>query len=83
MPFYRKRPVEVHAFQLGKDKPPRWYADAIESGHIQDEGEEIVISTLEGKMRASRGYYVIRGFAGELYGCRGDIFEQTYQQVSR
>ena len=38
----------------------------------------MVIHTLEGEMKVSRGDYVIRGVQGEFYPCRGDIFEATY-----
>lgn len=38
----------------------------------------MVIHTLEGEMKVSRGDYVIRGVQGEFYPCRGDIFDATY-----
>lgn len=38
----------------------------------------MVIHTLEGEMKVSRGDYVIKGVQGEFYPCRGDIFEATY-----
>ena len=38
----------------------------------------MVIHTLEGEMKVSRGDYVIRGVQGEFYPCRGDIFKMTY-----
>jgi len=36
------------------------------------------IETLEGVMLASVGDYVICGVQGELYPCKPDIFEATY-----
>lgn len=39
----------------------------------------LVIRTLEGDMHANPGDWIIRGVAGELYPCRQDIFEQTYE----
>lgn len=38
----------------------------------------MVIHTLEGEMKVSRGDYVIRGVQGEFYPCKPDIFEATY-----
>jgi len=38
-----------------------------------------VIETLEGKMTASPGDWVIRGVKGEYYPCKPDIFEKTYE----
>jgi hypothetical protein len=42
---------------------------------------EMEIETLEGTMRASPGDYVIRGVNGEIYPCKADIFEMTYEEV--
>ncbi len=36
------------------------------------------IFTLEGRMMARLGDYVIKGVRGEIYPCRNDIFEETY-----
>lgn len=39
------------------------------------------IDTLEGKMTASVGDYIIKGIKGEFYACKPDVFEQTYEPV--
>jgi len=41
----------------------------------------LVITTLEGEMRADPGDWIIRGVQGEFYPCKPDIFEQTYDAV--
>ena len=41
----------------------------------------LLIPTLEGLMVARENDWVIRGVKGELYPCKPDIFEQTYEQV--
>lgn len=41
--------------------------------------KELDIETLEGKMHASVGDYIITGVRGEKYPCKPDIFEQTYE----
>lgn len=41
----------------------------------------LLIHTLEGQMLATEGDWVIRGVQGELYPCKPDIFEQTYERV--
>jgi hypothetical protein len=38
----------------------------------------VSIETLEGIMRAEVGDWIIRGVKGELYPCKPDIFEATY-----
>lgn len=45
-----------------------------------DEAEQI-IPTLEGDMRASPGDWIIIGVKGEVYPCKPDIFEMTYELV--
>ena len=42
---------------------------------------EVIISTLEGDMRAPEGSWIIRGPLGEFYPCRGEVFEETYEPV--
>ena len=37
-----------------------------------------IIETLEGKMQASIGDYIIKGVSGEFYPCKPDIFKMTY-----
>jgi hypothetical protein len=41
----------------------------------------IRITTLEGVMVADEGDWIIRGVKGEVYPCKPDIFEQTYEPV--
>ncbi len=67
---------------------PHWYraARTMELGEVgainySDEGV-LMIHTLEGIMRAEPGDWIIRGVAGEVYPCKPDIFEKTYEKVS-
>lgn len=39
----------------------------------------LLIPTLEGTMLATENDWVIRGVKGELYPCKPDIFEATYE----
>ena len=39
------------------------------------------IPTLEGVMHANPGDWIIRGVKGELYPCKPDIFEASYEPV--
>ena len=41
----------------------------------------LLIPTLEGVMLAKQDDWVIRGIAGELYPCKPDIFEATYEAI--
>lgn len=39
------------------------------------------IHTIEGTMTANEGDWIIRGIKGELYPCKPDIFEATYEAI--
>ena len=88
---YRKRPVVIEAFKLGADHMPDWFMDAMTEGkallhgtsrgfyHGNDTNADI--ETLEGRMHADYGDYIIRGVKGEIYPCKPDVFWQTYEAV--
>ena len=42
---------------------------------------ELYIQTLEGEMKVDLKDYIIQGIKGELYPCKPDIFEATYDKV--
>lgn len=85
---FRKRPVEVDAWQFnGEDRPdwPVWVKSHPDTAiHYERERPQplyISIDTLEGEMRAQKGDWIIRGTAGELYPCKPDIFAEIYEAV--
>lgn len=43
--------------------------------------DELVCGTLEGAHRITFGDYIIQGVKGEIYPCKPDIFEATYEPV--
>lgn len=51
-------------------------------GASMDEPHYLVINTLEGPMKASKGDYIIQGVQGEFYPCKPDIFAATYEEVT-
>ncbi len=85
-----KKPVTIECFKYDGDLKnsngeyyvPEWAVEAEKNGTIffKDQGE-MYIKTLEGDHRASVGDYIIRGVNGELYPCKPDIFEKTYDIV--
>lgn len=89
---YRKKPVVVDAFQLKMGMGSEdWFWDAVDRNEIMIyEYKDLYdpfpkayceIHTLEGTMRANDGDYIIRGVNGEIYPCKPDIFEKTYEPV--
>ncbi|MNW43547.1 hypothetical protein D3C74_207480 [compost metagenome] len=89
MSKYRKKPVVIDAFKWtgGPDQTedPEWIVQAIRSGivwfYTEERGTFMQIETLEGVMQASSGDYIIKGVKGEIYPCKPDIFEATYEEV--
>lgn len=88
---YRKKPVVIEAIQFTEalalkcleDKKPgpfglnvsaRWNPKnkTVDSAYLH-------IETLEGNMRADLNDWIIKGVKGELYPCKPDIFEATYE----
>jgi hypothetical protein len=43
--------------------------------------DRLIISTLEGPLAVSWDDWIIKGVKGELYPCKPDIFEATYEKV--
>jgi hypothetical protein len=96
MAKYRKKPVVIEAFQYDGDLMfsdgiyyiPKWAEKAFKEGvmyygkvSIGEPPCELFIATLEGAMRVNVNDYVIQGVQGELYPCKPDIFEKTYEPV--
>ena len=87
MAKYRKKPVVIDAFLYEKGMEsvtaewPRWVFDAIADGTLYAEGDAMHIKTLEGPLHVSDGDWIIKGIKGELYPCKPDIFEQTYEKA--
>lgn len=85
MDKYRKKPVVIEAVQYDPERKGIYEElEAIEGVEVNiDRGsEEAVITTLEGKLTAEPGDYIIRGVQGEVYPCKPDIFEQTYEPAN-
>lgn len=78
---FRKKPVVVEAFQWKGDAAQAFLDTIGFAKEITVDGDSLFIKTLEGTMEASKGDWIIRGVQGELYPCKPNIFEQTYELV--
>ena len=79
---YRKKPVVVEAIQLRAGEQRGEFAQYVIDGRIRyTEDGTVLIATLEGTMEAFVGDWIIRGVKGELYPCKADIFDMTYEKV--
>lgn len=93
----RKRPVVIEAFQMTEARRidnsdwPNWLNEAWQkrrgaagSAYPMIEGSSegvIVVATLEGEHVVSFDDFIIRGIQGELYPCKPEIFEETYDKA--
>lgn len=83
MKFIKKRVVieAVHWDGNKVSETPDWILEALNSEVLVRFGDKVQVRTLEGVMTASPRDYIIRGVDGELYPCKPDIFEKTYEKV--
>ena len=93
MTKYRKKPVVIEAFKFYVDAFPDWFTNAVTKNKVilhdcnynkkSFKVARCEIKTLEGTMVAHEGDYIIKGIKGELYPCKPDIFEETYEEVGK
>jgi hypothetical protein len=85
MAQYRKKPIVIEAIQFTdktKDQVFYQFVTCSKSASFDAEGNPTLdIWTLEGRVTASLGDWIIKGVKGEFYPCRNDIFEATYEAV--
>jgi len=88
MAKFRKKPVVIEAFQwtggIDQEKDPKWHSAKINIGDIYFDAPGtpqcvMRIITLEGVMAAQCGDWIIQGVNGEIYPCKPDIFQKTYE----
>lgn len=92
---FRKKPVVIEAIQFThctdwRDGPD-WFTNSVNknkiivynTGKFHDPSKICYaeIFTLEGVMLASELDWIIKGINGEIYPCKPDIFEKTYEKV--
>ena len=80
MSKFRKKPVIIDAVRWNGDN----FAEIAKLGDnifgpYGQENAHLEIKTLEGRMTADLGDWVIRGVKGECYPCKNDIFLLTYE----
>lgn len=95
MAKFRKKPVVIEAFQMtterrwdNKDWPEwlnrAWNAEPGATGALwidptDPDRARLIVGTLESANLVSWNDWIIQGVKGELYPCKPDIFEATYE----
>jgi hypothetical protein len=86
---YRKKPVVIEAVQVrpvgnlaGEPTEAMAFIKAGETGCTWDADRQLLyLPTLEGRMEAQPGDYIIKGVKGEFYPIKESIFGETYEPV--
>lgn len=80
---FRKRPVTIEAMQVTDAASVLDIEEWINSATtgFNTNPSTIWIDTLEGRMTAYQGDWIIKGVNGEFYPCKNEIFIKTYQEV--
>jgi hypothetical protein len=90
---YRTRPVAIEAEQFTEalalaclvDNKPAPFGLGVNGvyhpGQRKIHSAYIIIQTPEGMTRADIGDWIVKGVNGELYVCKPDIFESTYESA--
>lgn len=91
---FKKKPIVIEAFQLTEEVLMQMFVDnrqkcnIIINGYrchinryIESNTQGLSIPTLEGIMFANIDDWIIKGINGEIYPCKPDIFEKSYEKV--
>lgn len=85
MSNFRKKPVIIEARQFETNNDDGSHINDLAvwadegKGRASHDYTFIYIETLEGRMKAEVGDWIIKGVAGEVYPCKPAIFEATYE----
>jgi len=80
---YVKKPIVVEAFQFGVEEYPDWFIEKFSSqvSFHQDYPNCCKLINDGYVLDAWTGDMIIKGIQGELYPCKKDIFDATYELV--
>ena len=79
MPKFRKKPIVIEAIQYDGTPSTAHEIYKLSTRNISYISDRLTIRTLEGDMKADVGDWIIKGIKGEVYPCKPDIFEDTYE----
>ena len=97
MTKYRKKAIVIEAFQMTKERrwdnsewpgwlQLAWQKEVGEGALFPEPGtppqDQLYIVTLEGMHKVEWNDWIIQGVKGEIYPCKPDIFELTYEEVT-
>lgn len=82
---YKTKPCEIEAIQYNREENimavQDWFEGSNGREFIYDSTDnEYYVVTLEGRMKVSKGDFIIKGLKGEFYPCKPDIFNMKYEK---
>ena len=80
--YYKKKPVVIQAIQwdgYNHDEIFSFTEGKASFGVEKGDKPSMFIDTLEGRMSADIGDFIIKGIKGEFYPCKPDVFSQSYE----
>ena len=86
MAKFRKLPIEVEAIQWdGTNETKQLIEETFKTSlemkkNWLNKTNDLLIKTLEGTMTAIVGDWIIQGVNKEIYPCKNDIFEKSYEK---
>lgn len=84
MKHYIKKQVQIEAVQFtgeNIEEIETFIGKKLSTIEAVNVDTKLIIPTLEGDMKASKGDYIIKGIKGEFYPCKEDIFKNSYDEV--
>ena len=76
---YKAKPCEIEAVQWTGHNLEEIMQFTLDKDNVHIKDGELVVSTLEGDLKASVGDYIIKGLRGEYYPCKPDVFCKKYE----
>jgi hypothetical protein len=86
MAKFRKLPIEVEAIQWDGTAETKSLIEETFKTDLEikenwlNKTNDLLIKTLEGTMTAIVGDWIIQGVNKEIYPCKNDIFEKSYEK---
>lgn len=78
---FKKNPIIIEAIQWLGNNFEELEEFSSERNIVSNQDGTLTIETLEGNHIAKKKDWIIRGIKGEIYPCKPDIFEKTYQEI--
>lgn len=80
---YREKPVFIEAVRWDGDPDTvsAFLGHGVDWRYVGDGSPSLMIRTLEGENRCDLGDWILMDAKGEVYPCKPDIFDLTYEAV--